>query len=181
MCSDEHINASIVIIQKYNILYIILQWAILYNEVLLVPERTKTSWTLLIFGLGLKKGKNSLMTAGLGQRTLSILQFSCFIFKKCCPSFLPLKAKLLDRVCFRSLCSLVKEMKTAENTAALFIPVLLTNLVSLYTKGAVYCLISPDTSRTVPLPALAAVDFTVSHCSTKEAQARKMPLCENAT
>lgn len=45
---------------------------------------------------------------------------------------------------------LVKEMKIAENTvlhtAALFVLVLLTNLVSLYTKSAVYCLISPDTS-----------------------------------
>lgn len=72
-------------------------------------------------------------------------------------------------------------MKIAENGAALFVPALLTNLVSLYTKSALYCLISPDTSRTVPLLTLAAVDFTVSHCSTKEAQARKMPLCENAT
>ncbi len=74
------------------------------------------------------------------------------------------------------LTALVKEMKIAESTAALFISVLLTNLVSLYTKSAVYCLISPDTSRTVPLLTLAAVDFTVTHCSTKEVQARKMPL-----
>lgn len=74
---------------------------------------------------------------------------------------------------------LVKDMGIAESTAALFVPVFLTNLVSLYTESVLYCLISPDTTRTVPL--LSTVDFSVSHCSSKEAQARKVPLYENAT
>lgn len=52
---------------------------------------------------------------------------------------------------------------------------LLTNLVSLYTRSAAYCLISPDTSRTECLLALAAVDLTVSQCSAEEVQGRKMP------
>lgn len=39
---------------------------------------------------------------------------------------------------------LVKEMKIAESAAALIILALWTNLVSLYTKSAAYCLITPD-------------------------------------
>lgn len=97
-------------------------------------------------------------------------------------SLIPFKAKLVVRVCYRSQCLLKRwKYNNKENIAALFVRVLLTNLVSLYTKSAVYCLISPDTSRTVALLGLAAVDFTVSHCSTREVRARKMPLCENAT
>lgn len=52
---------------------------------------------------------------------------------------------------------------------------LLTNLVSLYTRSAAYCLISPDTSRTESLLALAAVDLAVSQCSAEEVQGRRMP------
>lgn len=74
---------------------------------------------------------------------------------------------------------LVKDKGIAESTDAHFVPVLLTNLVSLYTKSVLYCLISSDTSRTVHL--LSAVDFSVTLCSSKEAQARNMPLYENAT
>lgn len=82
-------------------------------------------------------------------------------------------------MCFL-LTVLVKEMKIAENRAALFVPVLLTAPVGLYTKSSLYCLISPDTSRTTA--PLAAVGFTVSHCSAKRgAGEKKTPLCENAT
>ena len=75
---------------------------------------------------------------------------------------------------------LFRRCKPPRTQLHFFFLCLLTNLVSLYTQSAVYCLISPDISRAAPLPALAALDFTVTHC-TKEAQARKMPLCENAT
>lgn len=121
------------------------------------------------------------MTAGLVQRTISMIQYSCkgIYIEVILPIMSSIKGKVFGHNVFL-LRVLVKQMKVAEHIAALFpFPVLWTNLVSLHPKSGVYCLISPDTSRTMPLLALAAVDPAVSHCSTKEA--RKMPLCENAT